>query len=191
MKRVSKYLCTISKCKCILKNVNGRSFNFILEFFRLHGVVLHVSFGLSLWLSRCYRILLLFFTLDVYKMCTYQSLDYVKFYCGCPEKKPTPQHPPSRTSSPPQKKNPKTNAPPPQNIKKNQLYDVFGMDCLKKHLNLILSLVHCIIRFFSCELHNVLTRNLQHSPMKVLKVLTADLLYSFWWNKTDEHHLIE
>lgn len=115
MKRVSKYLCTISKCKCILKNVNGRSFNFVLEFFRLHGVVLHVSFGLSLWLSRCYRILLPFFTLDVYKMCTYQSLDYVKFYCGCPEKKTTQQHPPPPNSPP---KNQKQTHPPPQNIKK-------------------------------------------------------------------------
>lgn len=115
MKRVSKYLCTISKCKCILKNVNGRSFNFILEFFRLHGVVLHVSFGLSLWLSRCYRILPLFFTFDVYKMCTYQSLDYVKFYCGCPEKKTT-QQPPPPPRTPPQK--PKTNAPPSTEYKK-------------------------------------------------------------------------
>lgn len=118
MKRVSKYLCTISKCKCILKNVNGRSFNFILEFFRLDGVVLHVSFGLSLWLSQCYRILLLFFTLDVYKMCTYQSLDYVKFYCGCPEKK-SQQHPPN---SPPPKKKTKRTPSPPQNIKKNLNY---------------------------------------------------------------------
>lgn len=113
MKRVSKYLCTISKCKCILKNVNGRSFNFILEFFRLHGVVLHVSFGLSLWLSRCYRILPLFFTFDVYKMCTYQSLDYV----GALKKK-QPSNTPPRT--PPQK--PKTNAPPSTEYKKKINY---------------------------------------------------------------------
>lgn len=68
-----------------------------------------------------------FLYLDVYKVCNYQTLDYVKSYCGRPKQK--------QNTPPPQelKKTPKNKSTPARKIKQTQLYDihVFGMGCLK------------------------------------------------------------